>query len=646
MGRVERLLMVLTPAVALAVVVLGLRVGAGERVRAAMVYGAPQSHAGVGQAWQLAVFDEERGVREPVRLDGVEVVARAGTSQVTWRLSTNEDGAAELALPLKQAPDLVQVTAGGKVLVTGRPVPGPAPEPAGPLGAWARFARRSGPVSLDVALLGQRAASGFPASIWIRARDASSGEPREGMAITVDSDPGLTPVEPKVTTDALGWAHMVVTPMGFVVPLVLHAEYAGARTGPPAANTGEWAGGLFISPGASRIDMQDRYAPGLPIALMVTVPTVRKTAYVEIDDTAGRAWAVTAPLPPSDTEMPRAALQAPPLAPGLYWAIAADDPTGAAKLGPGSIARPFFVANSDETALAFGTDPDSCVPPADIRETARVLSACLALVYWPRSLAGRQLDGFAFQGVRNARRRAMGLSIALGAIVIAVILECLLLFRAATSSRARLRAASAENGAGNALANGRVWGLVVSSARRDARIRPPRRFPHPTRLTEARGQRSGRRGQCSARRGQGLERSARSSEWPGHCSAGRGHEREREEHRSERSSHQSARVGHPEGKRGHSSEVRGHALERGAERLEREGHRSDRRAERSERCADRCPFSPPRGGGRRRPSRRRARGRPACGRSVARRRRAWGRPWRRPTRRDRRGARAPASGPG
>ena len=462
MSRVERLLMMATPAVALAVVVLGLRVGAGERVRAAMVYGAPDAHAGVGQAWQLVVFDEERGIRVPVRLDGVEVVAGAGTSQVTWKLSTNEDGAAELALPLKQAPDRIQVSAGGKVLVSGQPVAGPAPEQPPPLAAWARFARRSGPISLDVALLGQRAASGFPANLWIRARDAGSGEPRDGIAITVESDPGLTPAEPKVTTDALGWAHLVVTPMGFAVPLLLDAEYAGARTGPPAANTGDWAGGLFISPGASRIDMQDRYASGVPIALQVTVPTVRKTAYVEIDDVAGRAWAVAAALPPSDAQMPRAALQAPPLAPGLYWAVAADDPMGAAKLGSGSITRPFVVADSDEAALAFGTDHDACVAPADIRETSRVLSACLALVAPAPVARWTALDGFAFQGARNARRHALGLSIALGAIVIAVILECLLLFRAVINSRARLRAASAENGDGEGLPTGRVWGIVVS----------------------------------------------------------------------------------------------------------------------------------------------------------------------------------------
>jgi hypothetical protein len=454
----------MTPAVAMATVGLGLRIGAGEKVRAAMVYGAPDAHAGAGQAWQLAVFDEERGVREPVRLDGVDVVARAGTSELRWQVATNEDGAAELGMPLKEAPDRIDVSAGGKLLASGQTVPGPAPSPSPPppLAAWARFARRAGPISLDVALLGQRAASGFPASLWIRARDAATGEPREGIAIHVESDPGLTPAEPTVTTDALGWAHLVVTPMGFSVPLLLHAEYAGARTGPPQANTGEWAGGLFISPGGSRIAMQDRYPPGTPIALEVTVPTVRKTAYVEIDNAAGRAWAVAAPLAPSDTQMPRAALQAPPLAPGLYWAVAADDPIGASKLGPGSIARPFFVAESEEAALAFGTDHDACAPPADIRETSRVMAACLALVAPAPVPRWTALDGFAFQSARDARRRARGLTIALSAIAIAVVLEVLLLLRAVTTSRARLRAASAESDAGNALRTGRVWGIVVS----------------------------------------------------------------------------------------------------------------------------------------------------------------------------------------
>jgi hypothetical protein len=461
-GRVERLLLALTPAVALATVALGMRIGAGEKVRAAMVYGAPDARAGTGQAWQLGVFDEERGIREPVQVDSVDVIARAGTSEARWKVATNEDGVAELAMPLKVAPESLEVSAGAKVLASGRAEPSPPLSPPPPPSAWARYARRAGPVSLDVALLGQRAASGFPASLWIRARDAATGKPRDGMAITVESDPGLTPAEPTVTTDALGWAHLVVTPMGFSVPLLLHAGYAGPQTGPPGDDGGEWAGGLFISPGGSRIAMQDRYPPGAPIALEVTVPTLRKTAYVEVDDAAGRAWAVAVALPPSDAQMPRAALQAPPLAPGLYWAVAADDPTGASKLGPGSMARPFFVAESDDAALLFGADPDACAAPRDIREMSRIVSACLALVAPAPVPRWTALDGFAFQRARDAHRRARGLSIALGAIAIAVILEVLLLLRIVAAARARLRAASAETDAGIALRPSRVWGIVVS----------------------------------------------------------------------------------------------------------------------------------------------------------------------------------------
>ncbi|HEX8792871.1 MAG TPA: hypothetical protein VF765_18120 [Polyangiaceae bacterium] len=461
-GRWERWLLALTPAVAMATVGLGLRVGAGEKVRAAMVYGAPDAKAGTGQAWQLAVFDEERGVREPVKLAGIDVVARAGTSELHWQVATNEDGAAELGMPLKVAPDHIEVSVGGKVLVSGQTQPAPPAVQTPAASQWARFARRAGPISLDVAVLGQRAASGFPASLWIRASDATTGAARDGAAIHVESDPALTPAEPTVTTDALGWAHLIVTPMGFSVPLLLHAEYAGAQTGPPGDNRGEWAGGLFISPGGSRIAMQDRYVPGAPVALEVTVPTVRKVAYVEVDSAAGRAWAAAAPLPPSDAQMPRAALQVPPLAPGLYWAVAADDPTGASTLGPGTMARPFFVADSDDAALLFGTDPDVCALPRDIRETSRILAACLALVAPAPVARWTALDGFAFQRARDAHRRAQGLSIALGAIAVAVILEVVLLLRIVAASRARLRAASREDDAREALRTARVWGIVVS----------------------------------------------------------------------------------------------------------------------------------------------------------------------------------------
>ena len=96
----------------------------------------------------------------------------------------------------------------------------------------------------------------------------------------------------------------------------------------------------------------------------VVVPTVRATAYLEVDDAKGRAWAAAMPVDGGAGEMPRATVRVPKLAPGLYWAVEAGDPVGCRKLGPGTVARPFFVAATDEAALAFGTDRGDVRPPA------------------------------------------------------------------------------------------------------------------------------------------------------------------------------------------------------------------------------------------------------------------------------------------
>ena len=56
---------------------------------------------------------------------------------------------------------------------------------------------------------------------------------------------------------------------------------------------------------------------------------------------------------------------------------------------------------------------------------------------------------------RDAEKKARGLAIGLAAIALAVILETLLLLKAAVSSRARLQAAEAE--AGERGAEGGAW---------------------------------------------------------------------------------------------------------------------------------------------------------------------------------------------
>lgn len=450
MPDLARALMVTTPFVAMVTLAVGLRVGASDVLRAAVVSGAPTSRASSVRAWPVVLFDDRGALREPAARVPLDVQATSGGKTVTWHGVTNEDGAAELSLDLASGPLHLQARADGAVVAYGDAAE-PPPAQREPLtSAWAAFARRQGPVVLDVAVLGQRSASGFPSSIWMRATDGATGAPLDGATVTVDPDAGLTPAAPRVTTDARGWAHLTATPLGYSVPLVLHARAADGRDG-------EWAGGLFVSPGGSGLVSKDLYAPDESVVFDVIVPTMRTTAYVEIDDAQGRAWAAAVPLPPSSDGAPRATVTGPKLPPGLYFLAAAGDAAGAAALGPGSVARPFFVAKSPVEALVFGTDPASCAAPGDVRETSRVVSACLSLAApraVPRWVA---VDGFAYKRERDALQRARGLTIALGAILLAMALEAVLLLRAAALAKGELR-----DEAGGARLAVRGWNAAVA----------------------------------------------------------------------------------------------------------------------------------------------------------------------------------------
>jgi hypothetical protein len=428
--------MLVTPLLTMAVVAVGMRTGADSAVRGALVYGAPLSGAGTGLAWQIVTFDEDYGMREPVAVPEMDVVARATGREARWRASTNEDGAAEMLLPLGEARRVaLEVRAAGVLLAAGDAEVPVTLDRRDPATAWARFTRRDGNVALDVAILGQRVASGFPASIWVRATDATTHAPVKGAVIEPEQDASLSTAVAQARTDSRGWANVTATPMGHAVAMTLHVRA-------PGGGTGSWAGALFVSPGAAQISARDRYSPDEEPALDVVVPNVRSTSYVEVDDVRGRAWAAAIPLAAPEGGLPRAAVRAPRLAPGLYWAVASSDPAASALLGPGTIARPFFVAGSDEQALAFGTDRDECAPPRDPRELARAVGVCAALV-GPTPVPRRTvLDGFVAQHARRANRRTRGLAVALGAIAVAMALETVLLLRTARYARAQLRAAA------------------------------------------------------------------------------------------------------------------------------------------------------------------------------------------------------------
>jgi hypothetical protein len=423
----------LVAAAAVVAVAFGLRFGASPSVRAAIVYGAPAAHAGSALAWPLVVLDDDRGARSPLARFEVAVSARAGASAAEWRGTTNEDGVAEalLAFPATPAPAGavdVEVRNGDTVLASGRAawprVPAQAPVPP-----WMPFAQRTGPIALDVAVPSGHAAPGFATPVWVRATEAagpSRGARVPGAAVAVERDTSVASAMAQTPTDAEGWEEIDVVPVGLAVALHLTAKDRSGRTG-------EWIGGLTMSPGAAHIATRDRFSPDEPPAFDVTWPTARTAGYVEIDGADGRAWATTSLA---------ARVTAPPLGPGLYWVVASGDPAGSASLGSGSIGRPFAVAAGDDAALAYGADRDECGAPGDPRLPSRRLASCLAvtpIVPAPRWVA---LDGFAGARARDAAKRAQGLAVAVGAVLTAMALETVLLLRAALTARVGLRSAS------------------------------------------------------------------------------------------------------------------------------------------------------------------------------------------------------------
>jgi hypothetical protein len=311
-------------------------------------------------------------------------------------------------------------------------------------------------VALDVAVLGQRVASGFPASIWVRAVDAVSHRPIAGATIEPEPDASFAPAARSSRTDGRGWAEVIATPVGHAVTMILRARAADGRQG-------VWAGALFVSPGAPQVLAADRFAPDEEPQIELVMPAVRTTGYLEIDDARGRAWAAVVKLTAADGGMPQASVRAPRLAPGLYWAVYASDPAGAAHLGPGTLARPFVVAATDVSALAFGPDAAECAPPLDPRDAPRTLATCLALAAATPAPRWTALEGFSQQHARDERRRARGIHLALGAIAVAVLLETILVLRAAAAARARLRAAVTEGVATASAFTGHAWtaGIAV-----------------------------------------------------------------------------------------------------------------------------------------------------------------------------------------
>jgi hypothetical protein len=428
-GRSERWLLILTPFVAMTAVGVGLRVGASDAIVAATVFSAPESQAGTGLAWQVVAFRVNASGREPLARQPLDVTARAGAVSTHWTGSTNEEGVGEMQLPLAGT-DIVglEIRSGAEVLAKGEARVPPRLERPSVTPVWMPFARREGRIVLDVAVLGQRLAPGFPASIWVRATDAVTHSRLSGVTLEPDAEGSLSFGRmSSATVD--GWSELTATAAGFAISLTLQARTADGRTG-------EWHGGLFASPGAVKIETRRRWAPDEGPTTTLVAPTVRATEYLEIDDSHGRVWATAAALGQAGDGTSSATISAPPLPPGLYWAVAASDAGGASLLGPGTAALPFFVAASDPSALQLGTDRSECAASAGAGSASHALGPCLALAAAAPIARWTALDGFPAKNAHLREKRLRGMAIAGGSILVAMALETILIMRAAARGRA------------------------------------------------------------------------------------------------------------------------------------------------------------------------------------------------------------------
>jgi hypothetical protein len=411
-------LVVAAPIVAVATLMVGLRVGAGEGFYAALVYGA---HPGKGEpqpyAFQLITYYEERGVREAVAMKDLAVEMRTVDGhEVHWKGESNEDGVAEVTFALPGHPSGVafdariagerEPLAFGIVDLTQAPSRGPQSHDV-----RVRPSKNEGALAMDVFLESGRLVVGSPHDIWVRVDGGATihAAPEIGLAFLVDD----------AKADCNGYARFQATALGQAASTQFEATTEDGKKG-------VWFGTLPTAPGAFSIQLPPVLGESMKREAIVIAPNPRKVAYVEVDDVEGRAWAAALPLAaePGDP-LPRAHVPLGDLPEGDYWLVASGDPRGAERMTGATIAKRFRVSKGPST------------PACD----AALASAQILAPPTPRWLA---IDGIATRGAKNRARHRTGLYIGLLALGAAALLETLLLTQAAREARLVLAAAESD----------------------------------------------------------------------------------------------------------------------------------------------------------------------------------------------------------
>lgn len=422
----SRVALTVIPAVTVAVVAIGLRLGAGESVRGAIVYAAPRGANATSWLWQVRTFGEYWGARETISV-GLRAVAEAGGKRVEARAHTNDDGVAELDFATDARPERLELRADDtdEILASGavRWEETSWKNDAGE--TWVKPTSRHGPIELAVAAPGARLVAGFLGTLVVNV----DGAPATEVEVTADGD-ALDVATAKLTPCPSGRGALTVTPIMHVAALTLHAKAKDGRTG-------DWYGPVPVAHGGMQLGSLD-----VSDATTITSPGNAHRAYWEIDDDAGRVRAGIVDLAGDDLDpRPHARLSFAGLPEGDYWAVVSPDPTGAENIEDAAIARRVHVGK------------DALPPCVALDRLARSARG------FPRWIA---IDGMVGKHVALGRRRGRGRSVALLGIFSGGLVELLLVLRAARASKRDLE--RLERGGADAKVQPRFGALEIAIA--------------------------------------------------------------------------------------------------------------------------------------------------------------------------------------
>lgn len=433
MNKLRMVVLVVTPIVAVLVLMLGLRVGARGAVRAATVWGAPPSRGRPIANLQVLTFLDDRGVREAVLVPKVRVAVTEVATGKTSELSadTNADGVLEVAVPLSS-----MTSSELRVIVTAPSEAGPLAEgtvtlPKGPFGprdrraAATRATKRTGALVVDLFVTDERLVVGYPVPTVVRVTDAS-GHAVEGVELSVVPEPGLDS-EPFTKTCSSGYAFGNLKALFHTVGLTISAKT-------PDGKEGSLFAALPVAQGAYYVDAAREVEPNKPFPVTVRAPGERSVAYAEIDDSEGRAFATTLALT-REPLGPSAAFLSPGLPEGLYWIVTSGDPRGASRIEGSTVARALRVRQGGGGVTSAGASfgSSACDDRAD-----------LAMHPGDGFVRSELLDGLPQRRRDDTRREHFGLVIALVGLLAAAVIEILIALQIVHDARATIEGAVRE----------------------------------------------------------------------------------------------------------------------------------------------------------------------------------------------------------